>query len=120
MPAPLAVLMLGSLKTNATHWLDTQLLATGTEVAVPTCQGNRKVVRKMVAFQVGSAAFSIPTPAVFDLEDEFESYQMWNMQVRQLWAQPSKPSATGRKVSTAPYLSELLKTQNPPACQGEC
>ncbi|CAE7944048.1 TU20, partial [Symbiodinium necroappetens] len=120
-PAPLAILVTGNLKTIVKHWQDPQLLATGTEVAVPTCQGTRKLVRKMVAFQVGSAALNIPSPAVFDLEDEFESYQTWNMQVRQLWApseiwqacctpQPSKPSATGRKISTAAYLSELLKT----------
>ncbi|CAE7405810.1 unnamed protein product [Symbiodinium sp. CCMP2592] len=120
-PAPLAVLVLGNLKANAAHWLDTQLLASGAEVAVPTCQGTRRMVRKMVAFQVGSEPLTIPSPAVFDLEEEFESYQTWNMQVRQTWApteiwqaccepQPSKPSATGRKVTTAAYLSELLKT----------
>ncbi|CAE7461118.1 unnamed protein product [Symbiodinium sp. CCMP2456] len=120
-PAPLAILVMGNLKTIAAHWQDSQLLAKGIEVAVPTCQGARKLVRKMVAFQVGSAALTLPSPAVFDLEDEFESYQTWNMQVRQLWApaeiwqaccapQPAKPSATGRKISAASYLSELLKT----------
>ena len=121
-PAPLAVLMLGSLKTNATHWLDTQLLATGTEVAVPTCQGNRKVVRKMVAFQVGSAAFSIPTPAVFDLEDEFESLPDVE-HAGQAALGPALQALCDRTQGVYGFLP-LRAPQNPPACQaqgqGEC
>ena len=85
-PAPLAILVTGHPQDDREALADSQLLATGTEVAVPTCQGARKLMRKMVAFQVGSAALNIPSPTVFDLEDEFESYQTWNMQVRQLWA----------------------------------
>ena len=120
-PVPLVILVNGGIKDNMQHWLDESGLSKGLETFIPMKQGSRHFVRRMLAFQVGAEPLTLPTPTVFEISDEMDTFQTWSMQLRQAWApeelwkacghvRAPSTTPTGKKQSTAMLISETLKT----------
>ena len=120
-PAPLVLLVVGDYKLNSRHWKDEDALLRGQEAFIPVRQGDRRLVHKMVAFQVGTGTITLPKATVFEIDDEVDAFQIWSMQVRKRWApeelwqaccKACKPttSGVGKKFSASKLISETLKS----------